>query len=266
MIPRPDIAKWQEHAPWKSFSQVEQDLVISRTLIELFSDEFLWENLVFRGGTALHKLYLNPAPRYSEDIDLVQIKEGPIKPIMERIGEVITFFEEPRNTKVGGHGAKIFYRLTSEYEDIRLRLKLEINCKEHFNVLPWVEFPYEVRSDWFTGSALIRTYNINELLGTKLRALYQRSKGRDLFDLDYARSHLELDYGLILECFNEYMTFSVGKPPTQKEFLLNMEIKENDPNFIGDMEALLRPEIKYGQEAAFEWLKTELITEMLSQN
>ncbi len=95
MIPKPYIAKWQEHTPWNEFSQVEQDLIISRTLVEIFSDDFLRENLAFRGGTALHKLYLNPAPRYSEDIDLVQIKEGPIKPIMERLKEVITFFEEP---------------------------------------------------------------------------------------------------------------------------------------------------------------------------
>ena len=262
MIPRPYIAAWQEYAPWKSFSQVEQDLVISRTLIELFSDDFLRESLAFRGGTALHKLYLHPAPRYSEDIDLVQIKPGPIKPIMERIGEVITFFDEPRSTNVRGHGAKALYRFTSEYEDIRLRLKLEINCKEHFNVLPWVEFPFEVKSDWFTGKANIRTYSINELLGTKLRALYQRSKGRDLFDLEYSRLHLELDHDDIIQCFNEYMTFSVGKPPSQKEFLLNMEEKEKDPNFRGDMEALLRPEIKYDQEAAFEWLKNELMTKI----
>ena len=41
MIPRPNIARWQEYAPWKHFSQVEQDLVISRTLVELFSDEYL---------------------------------------------------------------------------------------------------------------------------------------------------------------------------------------------------------------------------------
>lgn len=260
MIPRPDIAKWQEHAPWKSFSQVEQDLVISRTLVELFSDDFLREHLAFRGGTALHKLYLHPAPRYSEDIDLVQIKPGPIKPIMERIGEVITFFEEPRHTKVSGHGAKALYRFTSEYDDIRLRLKLEINCKEHFNILPWVEFPFEVESDWFTGSANIRTYSINELLGTKLRALYQRSKGRDLFDLDYSRLNMELDHDLILKCFNEYMSFSVGKPPSKKEFLINIEAKENDADFTGDMEALLRPEIKYDQEAAFGWLKKSFLS------
>lgn len=260
MIPRPDIAKWQRHAPWKEFAQVEQDLVISRTLVEIFSDEFLRENLAFRGGTALHKLYLNPAPRYSEDIDLVQIKPGAIKPIMQRIGEVVTFFEEPRRTQVKGHGAKALYRFTSEYEEIRMRLKLEINCKEHFNVLDWFDFPFSVESDWFSGSAKIRTYNINELLGTKLRALYQRSKGRDLFDLNYARLNFELDFDKIITCFKEYITFATGKrPPSPKEFLLNMEEKENDPDFTGDMEALLRPGIKYNQEAAFEWLRNELI-------
>jgi len=263
MIPKPYIAKWQEQAPWKQFYQVEQDLVISRALVEIFSDDFLRENLAFRGGTALHKLYLNPAPRYSEDIDLVQIKPGPIKPIMQRLNAIITFFEEPRKTQVRGHGAKALYRFTSEYEEIRLRLKLEINCKEHFNVLPWVDFPFEVESDWFSGSAKIRTYSINELLGTKLRALYQRSKGRDLFDLDYSRLYMELDAEQILKCFKEYTKFSTGnRPPSQKEFLMNIEEKEQDPNFTGDMEALLRPEIKYDQETAFRWLKDELITKI----
>lgn len=263
MIPKPYIAKWQEQAPWKQFYQVEQDLVISRALVEIFSDDFLRENLAFRGGTALHKLYLNPAPRYSEDIDLVQIKEGPIKPIMQRLNEVITFFEEPRKTQVKGHGAKALYRFISEYEDIRLRLKLEINCKEHFNVLEWVDFPFEVESDWFSGKANIRTYDINELLGTKLRALYQRSKGRDLFDLDYSRLHMKLDIDQIIKCFKEYTTFSTGnRPPSQKEFLINIENKEQDPGFTGDMEALLRPEIKYDQEAAFEWLKNELVKKL----
>ncbi|HET8735423.1 MAG TPA: nucleotidyl transferase AbiEii/AbiGii toxin family protein [Pricia sp.] len=120
MIPRPDIVQWQTRAPWKSFFQVEQDLLISRTLVALFSDDFLKENIAFRGGTALHKLYLNPAPRYSEDIDLVQIKPGPIKPILKRIAEVIDFFEEDRRTDIRGHGAKALYRFNSEYENIRL--------------------------------------------------------------------------------------------------------------------------------------------------
>ena len=260
MIPRPSIAQWQEFAPWSQFYQVEQDLIISRTLVEIFSDDFLRENLAFRGGTALHKLYLSPAPRYSEDIDLVQIKSGPIKPIMEQISKVISFFEEPRKTQNKGHGIKALYRFTSEYEEIRLRLKLEINCKEHFNILDWVDFPFEVKSDWFSGKAQIRTFNLNELLGTKLRALYQRSKGRDLFDLDFARQHHELNYDEIVRCFKEYTQFSTNKkPPTQKEFLLNLEEKEKDPDFKGDMEGLLRVGIVHNQEVAFKWLKKVLI-------
>ncbi len=262
MIPKPYIAEWQEHAPWKEFAQVEQDLIICRALVEIFSDDFLRDNLAFRGGTALHKLYLDPAPRYSEDIDLVQIKEGPIKSIMKRIGEVITFFEEDRRTQIRGHGAKALYRFTSEYEEERRRLKLEINCKEHFNVLEWVDFPFEIDNPWFKGNAAITTYSINELLGTKLRALYQRSKGRDLFDLDYSRRNMELDLDEIIKCFNAYMEFSVGKAPSQKEFLQNIEAKENEPGFTGDMEGLLRPEVAYDEYAAFQWLKENIISRM----
>lgn len=262
MIPKPYIAKWKKVAPWKSFDQVEQDLVISRILVELFSDEFISEHLAFRGGTALHKLYLHPAPRYSEDIDLVQIKEGPIKPILQRIKDVISFFEEPRQTKVGGHGAKAFYRFVSEYEGVRLKIKLEINSKEHFNVLDWVEFPFSVENDWYSGTTNIRTYSINELLGTKFRALYQRNKGRDLFDLDYAHLHQTLDYDQIISVFNAYMKFSIGNIPTARQFELNLQEKKESPDFTGDMEALLRPGIEYDQDKAFEWVQNELITKL----
>jgi len=259
MIPKPQIAKWKEHSPWKEFYQIEQDLIISRVLVEIFSDEFLNENLAFRGGTALHKLYLKPASRYSEDIDLVQIKPGPVKPILEHIGKVVTFFEEKRNTKIGLHGAKALYRFNSEYEQIRLRLKLEINCKEHFNVLDWEEIPFEVESEWFKGKSKIKTYNINELLGTKLRALYQRSKGRDLFDLYYSSLNYPLNYEKIIQCFIGYMSFSSGNVPEKNEFLSNLEEKEKSLHFRGDMEAILRSNIVYDQEKAFDWIKNELI-------
>ncbi len=130
-------------------------------------------------------------------------------------------------------------------------------------MLNLVDFPFEVKSEWFSGKAKIRTYNINELLGTKLRALYQRSKGRDLFDIDYSRQKMDLDYEQIISCFKEYTSFGTGKrPPSKKEFLLNLEEKEASAEFIGDMEALLRPEIKYNQSDAFNWLKKELIEKM----
>ena len=93
-----------------------------------------------------------------------------------------------------------------------------------------------------------------------MRALYQRSKGRDLFDLNFARLHMNLDLDKIVYCFREYTTFATGrKPPSKKVFLRNIEEKENDPGFSGDMEALLGRDTAYNQVAAFEWLKSELI-------
>jgi len=262
MIPKPYIAKWQKLAPWKDFAQVEQDLIISRALIAIFSDNYLKDNLAFRGGTALHKLYLNPAPRYSEDIDLVQIKEGSIGDIIDKIDEVIDFFEERRKVKQKANNNTIKYKFLSEHEEIPLKLKIEINCREHFNVLDLNKIEHIINNDWFSGKAEITTYQLNELLGTKLRALYQRKKGRDLFDLYYASQNSDLNYDQIIDCYNEYMSFSVNHTPTKKEFLNNIELKEEDPDFIGDMEALLRKELKYNHVEAFKWIKTGLIEKM----
>ena len=67
MIPRAHITAWRSIAPWSTDAQVEQDLVLSRALVEIYTDPALASSLAFRGGTALHKLYLSPALRYSED-------------------------------------------------------------------------------------------------------------------------------------------------------------------------------------------------------
>lgn len=78
MIPRAHITAWQSKAPWSTDAQVEQDLVVCRALVDLYSDELVGREVAFRGGTALHKLHFDPAGRYSEDIDLVQVNAGPI--------------------------------------------------------------------------------------------------------------------------------------------------------------------------------------------
>ena len=64
MIPTADILAWRAEHPWVSNAQVEQDLIICRAVIELFLRPVLREQLAFRGGTALHKLFLKPATRY----------------------------------------------------------------------------------------------------------------------------------------------------------------------------------------------------------
>lgn len=265
MIPRAHITEWRNLAPWSTNAQVEQDLVISRALVALFASPLIAESLAFRGGTALHKLYLSPQPRYSEDIDLVQIKPGPIKPILKEIGKQMQFLgtEKERKTKLNINNSTIYYRFQSEIAPvISLRLKIEINCREHFSVFGLNAFPYKVNSEWFKGEANLTTYQPEELLGTKLRALYQRKKGRDLFDLWYALVNLEPDVEKITETFNAYMNFVTGKPPTQKQFRLNLEEKRSDPEFLNDTTGLFRPDIQYNAEEAFQLIEQNLIAKI----
>ena len=240
MIPQYYIQEWYEQVPWNTDAMVEQDLIICKALVCIFSDEFLASQLAFRGGTALHKLFLTPQSRYSEDIDLVQIHPGPIKPILFRLGEVLSWIPG-KVTKQKRYNNTMFFRMESEVPPIQpLRLKIEINCYEHFNVLGLQKMPFEVHNSWFSGRCEITTYTLNELIGTKLRALYQRKKGRDLFDLQVALESGNIDVARVLECYQKYMEFVVEKVPTYKQFVQNMELKLQTPEFLGDMDILVR--------------------------
>lgn len=253
MIPKAYIDAWRSVAPWNESSQVEQDLVISRAIVEIFSNEYLKEHLAFRGGTALHKLYLNPQARYSEDIDLVQLKTAPAKPMLEAISDQLMFLggKDDRQVKLSEHNCTVYYQFETEVSPPpRMRVKIEINTREHFHVLDLQKETFSVDNLWYKGSAEVTTYQPEELLGTKLRALYQRKKGRDLFDLYYALKLLDVDEGKIVECFHAYMKQEENKTPSAREFELNMEEKMKDKEFTGDITALLRPEIEYDQDDA----------------
>ena len=262
MIPKAYIDAWRSIAPWTESSQVEQDLVISRAVVEIFSNGFLKENLAFRGGTALHKLYLNPQARYSEDIDLVQLNAGPAKPMLEAIRDQLIFLggKDDRQVKLNEHNCTVYYQFETEVSPPpSMRVKIEINTREHFNVLGLQKETFSVDNPWYQGSAEVTTYQPEELLGTKLRALYQRKKGRDLFDLHYAIENLDLDIDKLIECFHTYMEQEDNKAPTAREFELNLEEKMQDNEFTGDIIALLRPEIEYDQDKAYEMIGAKII-------
>lgn len=89
MIPSQNIVAWGATVPWANNRQIEQDLIISRSIVEIFSDDFLRDELRLRGGTALNKLYFPKPLRYSEDIDLVRTSSGPIGPILDQLRSVL---------------------------------------------------------------------------------------------------------------------------------------------------------------------------------
>ncbi len=260
MIPRAYLYEWQQSAPWQLNAQIEQDLVIERALIELFSNDMIRENLAFRGGTALHKIFMKPQVRYSEDIDLVQIKPGPIRPVMQEIKKALSFLGTKRNTKQNLRMNTMVYRFDTEISPvINSRLKIEINCREHDSALGLKIVTHELKNSWFSGISEINSYELEELLGTKLRALYQRSKSRDLFDLYYSLINQNPDCDKIVYCFKKYMDTYNNGALTGRELLMNLDEKMQDSDFLGDIRALLRPGITYDVNHAYELVKTEII-------
>ena len=259
MIPERAIIEWREFVPWIKEITVEQDLIICRALVAIYKDEFLASRLAFRGGTALHKLYLSPQPRYSEDIDLVQINSENVGAILDRLRDVLSFLGKPIVKQKKNNNTMVF-RVDSTFPPISpIRLKIEINCKEHFNVFGLVKIPFSINNQWFSSSCEITTYQLDELIGTKLRALYQRKKGRDLFDLQKALESKKLNIDNVLKCFHKYIQFSDGGSPTRNVFLANMEEKMQEDIFLNDTQTLLRPSLVFNPIEAYELVKKELI-------
>ncbi len=259
------IDNWHKNAPWPTNEQAEQDLIICRCLVAIYNDDFLASQLAFRGGTALHKLFFHPQPRFSEDIDLVQIHPGPIKPILQRLGEVLSFLPD-KVIKQRRHSNSFLFRIDSEIPPvIQIRLKIEINCCEHFNVLGLIQKPFSIENQWFHGNCQMTTYHLEELLGTKFRALYQRRKGRDLFDLYYVLTNADVDIDKILLCHEKYISFTTEQPPSYRQFIANMEEKMQNPEFTDDTTMILRPNLSYNPHEAYAIVREKLIERLLGR-
>jgi predicted nucleotidyltransferase component of viral defense system len=162
---------------------VEQDLIIARALVHLFSDPFLHEELRFRGGTALNKLHFPKPLRYSEDIDLTRTKEGVSKPIWDRVHDLLDPWLGDPEYRRSSTAPSLRYRVEAEDGSAPIRLKIEINEAEITALDEPRSSPFKVDNPWFSGETYIPTFSTEEILATKMRALLQRNKGRDLVDL-----------------------------------------------------------------------------------
>lgn len=265
MIPRANITAWRNHAPWPDDSHVEQDLVLSRAIVELFNRPAVAEQAAFRGGTALHKLFFDPPGRYSEDIDLVQREAGPIGPLIDEVRAALDFWLGKPKWKAGEGRFTLGYRFeTTVAPVVRMRLKIEINTREHFAVHGFTHRTLAIANPWFSGSAEVTTYRLPELLGTKLRALYQRKKGRDLFDLMMGLDHPEFDAGELVGAFDHYLK-SGGTPVTRAQLEANMAAKISDATFLDDTPPLIRTGLDYDPGEAWNRVHGVIVTKLAGQ-
>jgi predicted nucleotidyltransferase component of viral defense system len=241
VIPRTEITHWSAGAPWPSDLQVEQDLILSRLIVEIANHDLLGAELAFRGGTCLHKLHLPTALRYSEDLDYVRKTQGPVGKIVDALRDVTTNAGlEERSRKIRAGMATYVCRAPAESGGV-IQIKIETNIAETRPFLDRVRLPFAVASPWYAGEAGVSTFHLDELMATKLRALYQRRKGRDLFDLWHVLVALDADDERIAAGLEHYMADDAFTFP---QLAQNLRAKLQVDDFAADLDALVtsRPE------------------------
>jgi predicted nucleotidyltransferase component of viral defense system len=242
MIPAQNIVAWGTVVPWADQRQVEQDLIISRAIVAIFADSFLRTALRFRGGTALNKLHFPSPLRYSEDIDLVRTQAGPMGPVLDALRAVLQPWLGQANYDPSVVAPKLRFRVQAEGgSGVPIRLKIETNTSEIEAFDPPLALPFTVDNPWFSGTAEVATFSREEMLATKLRALLQRDKGRDLYDLDHALKVFPgIDVRKVVDYFGRYVALS-GQAVSRAQAQQRMFGKLAKPRLLVDMKPLVPP-------------------------
>ena len=260
MIPIAFLQAWSTKAPWPDMRQVEQDLIISRALCDLFNAPALKGKLAFRGGTAIHKLLFRQPLRYSEDIDLVQTKAEPIGATVDAVREALSWLGKCQRVQAG-HSMHLIFKFAPEVDpQVSLKLKVEINTREHANRLGIKRHSFALENEWYQGKAEIASFEPEELFGTKLRALLQRRASRDLFDLHHGLQQLTLAPEKVIACFDHYLALE-GATITRAIAEQRM-LEKLTRSLTEDINPLLPGGVRFGEVDAihaFERVWIELI-------
>jgi predicted nucleotidyltransferase component of viral defense system len=250
LIPQAFIQAWSSKAPWPDLRQVEQDLIICRALCDLFNASELKGKIAFRGGTAIHKLTFKQPLRYSEDIDLVQTRAEPIGATVDAIRDALPWLGKCSRAQAG-HSMHLVFKFAPESDpQATLKLKVEINTREHANLHGLKSYRFTVDNDWYQAKAEIASFTPEELFGTKLRALLQRRKNRDMFDLHYGLEQLAIDDDKLVACFHHYLKLE-GQQITRAMAEQRM-LQKLTGSLIEDIAPLLPTGVRYDESDAVE--------------
>jgi predicted nucleotidyltransferase component of viral defense system len=273
-LTRRDVIAHQASVPWPLQRQVEQDLLLCLAMAALFHDEFLRSQIAMRGGTLLHKVHLAPAARYSEDIDLVVYGDRPDAHIAKAIKRVLGgVFGKPtdsiwdtlqlaiRNVVKPSQVLRLTYSVPSVSEPgTTLDIVVEANVTERKPHRAIVQIPFVFTYRDATIKSALYGYDLHEMLGTKMRALFQRKRGRDLFDLYWAltKATPEVDPVIVIDSFRHYLE-QEGGSAARAEFIVILDSHLADRGFCNDMLPLLRVGLDYDPQKAGELVKAKLL-------
>jgi len=255
--------------------QVEQDLLLCRAMALLFNDKFLQTQIAMRGGTLLHKVHLAPAARYSEDIDLVVFGDRPEGHIARAIRRVLrdtlglpsdsiwdTVRLAIRNTVKPSRVLRMTYTIPSVCEPgTNLDVVVEANVTERTPHRAIAAIPFEFTFREAAVTSVLNGFDLHEMLGTKMRALFQRKRGRDLFDLYWALTVAKpaVEPAAVVESFLHYLHLE-GGATGRAEFMGILESHLADRGFCTDMNQLLRVGEVYDPIQAGECVRDRLLS------
>lgn len=175
---------------------VEKDYVLGWVLWGIGSDPELSTTWVFKGGTCLKKCYIETY-RFSEDLDFTVLEEGPadgdevitaLTRVLDRVGQESGIDFSVRapvcHTRIAGRAseARIYYRGPRQ-APTEASIKFDLT-KEESVVRPPVLRPIaHGYPDALPAPAEVRCYGFEEVFAEKLRAMGERSRPRDLYDI-----------------------------------------------------------------------------------
>ncbi|HLC79076.1 MAG TPA: nucleotidyl transferase AbiEii/AbiGii toxin family protein [archaeon] len=207
---------------------LERDYVLSVVLKELANSD-LNNRLVFKGGTAIKKIYFGQA-RFSEDLDFTATKsrdgldgahpsqraemqkqeeiEGKLRDMFENKTILGVSFSKLAREKTSA-GLRLMAKFTS-FLNHSQKIKFDISFRDNLVLKP---VKREVIDSYSLGKSSVMVMELEEIFAEKTQALLSRTVARDLYDTWYLLKHnVKLDMGLVNKKFAFYNEqFDLGK-------------------------------------------------------
>ncbi|TFH14619.1 MAG: WYL domain-containing protein [Lentisphaerales bacterium] len=262
---------------------IEKDYVIGWLLWGIGSHAVLRDAWIFKGGTCLKKCYFETY-RFSEDLDFTVLPAGPFTPddVLPMLDDVVArvhdasgldFTIQPRRMKLrpGGSSSegRVYYRGPRQAPSAGL-IKLDLNAEEKLARPPVLRTIAHAFTDALPGDGTVRCYSFEELFAEKIRALGERTRPRDLYDVVNMHRHSDLrkEPGLIREVLHRKCESKGVDVPSYDGIMSSPvypELESEWENMLAHQLPNLPPHSLYvdAMKDFFDWLEERVAAEVL---
>jgi predicted nucleotidyltransferase component of viral defense system len=240
--------------------QIEKDYILSWILQGIAQHQQLSNQIVFKGGTVLKKVYFDDY-RFSEDLDFTLLySEKSNDQIFAWFEEVFEYIEEEANIPLeiignnehedGGINFYISYLGPLGGRGANKKVKVDIARTETLEFKPMLQNAFLAYSDQEDHQLLC--YSLEESLVEKMRAVMQRMQARDFYDIWYLLEIHGMDVNFYL---NEFIKKCESKGLNASDF--DKKLEQRLPQYKGRWQTSMKDQVK--DLPAFEQVERETL-------